>query len=162
MLNIEVEKMNCVLKNVNPRPESRGKDGSALGVDLKIETELPVSFMNSLTLPSTESGIDYASTFYDDEGMPKATGFAFVTFDREYEDQIVTIWIGRQKRVWDERTLVKGITAQFITGHMLKVRMTIQIHPSADDSGWLNGGLLKKTIAFQLDPQQQMDIEDSE
>lgn len=161
MLNITLEKIVCVLKGATPRPELRGKDDSTLGIDLRIMAEVPVEFLDSLVLPGGDR-MDYQRVFFDEEGMPKNLGIKYLPFDREYEDQIVTVFVGRQKRTFEDRTLIKGITAKFITGHMIQLNLTIQVHVDPDGSGWLNGGLLKKTIQVQIDPQKQMDIEDNE
>lgn len=156
-IHFKQKKQQCVISNLNVRKERHGDSEKILGVDIKVQVNVPIGFLDQL---SVEKDTKWGEFLYRESGDLKQLGIEpKLKLTREYNNHRAIISVNDEEMVFDE-AYIKGISAEVMDGRRAAIEYTIQVHPSKEQVGILTDGL-QEGVTIKVEPNgNQSDVED--
>lgn len=163
MVHFKHKKINGVILNVNVRKEKHGPETKVLGLDVKMQVNVPVNAVNMLAI---DEDVDFGAFMHTQNGELRGLGLGespVLKFAREYKDHGVCLTVDGEDTTFNN-CIIKGISVEFLPGKRALIDYTFQAHPT-DEEAEVQGPMLMKmlqeTVSVKVFPQTaNVDVEE--
>jgi hypothetical protein len=162
MINLTANFEQAEITNLNPRIEKHGKEEKVLGYDISIKCETTHEILEHL---GVHEKFDYKSLLYKEDGSLRPHMINFISFERAFENQTLTIdldLVSEQVMTFYKAKL-KGFKAKPVFGGLVRLEFKAQMQPCPSEVEFLNRAILCQNVNIEVlpgdDSQASLDIE---